>query len=142
MQLKEIMTPNVEAVSRETSITEAARRMAAHDIGFLVVIDDGGPVGVLTDRDIVLRVVAEGEDPAAVTAEAVMTPHVELLDETSDVEEAARLMRDHQIRRLLVRGDHNRIVGVVSLGDLAVDADDDELSGETLQEISQPAHPR
>ena len=142
MQLKEIMTPNVESISRETHVAEAARKMAAQDIGFLVVIDDAGPVGVITDRDITLRVVAEGLDPTQVPVGKVMTSDVEIVDAAIEVEDAANLMKEKQIRRLLVRGDNDRYVGVVSLGDLAVDTGDDRLSGDTLQEISKPAQPR
>ena len=142
MQLKEIMTRNVESITREAHVSEAARKMAARDIGFLVVIDDAGPVGVITDRDITVRVVAEGLDPTEVPVGKVMTDDVEIVDETTNVEAAANLMKEKQIRRLLIRGDNNRYVGVVSLGDLAVDAGNDRLSGETLEEISKPAQPR
>lgn len=142
MLLKEIMTPNVESVSREVHVAEAARKMAAHDIGFLVVIDDSGPIGVITDRDIAIRVVAEGLDPTEVPVGKVMTPDVEILDDTTDVETAANLMKEKQIRRILVRTENGRYVGVVSLGDLAVDTGNDRLSGDTLQEISKPAQPR
>jgi CBS domain-containing protein len=142
MQLKEIMTCNVESITREAHVSEAARKMAAHDIGFLVVIDDKGPVGVITDRDITIRVVAEGLNPTEVPVGKAMTPEVEVVDETLDVEAAANLMKDKQIRRLLIRGENDRYVGVVSLGDLAVDTGNDQLSGATLEEISKPAQPR
>lgn len=141
MILKEIMTPNVEAVSAEASLVEAARKMAQLDVGFLPVLGDVDVAGVVTDRDIVVRAIAEGEDPKQTTVKTVMTAVVETLPEDTPVEEAAQLMESRQIRRLLVTGDHGRKVGVVSLGDIAVKTKNDPLSGETLEEVSQPAQP-
>lgn len=140
MTLREIMTPVVETVSRATSVQEAARRMAAMDIGFLVVADEDEPCGVVTDRDIVIRVVGEGLDPTTPVDEA-MTPDCEVLDDSVSIEEAAALMKDKQIRRLVIRGSDGELAGVVSLGDLACDTGDDELAGETLEAISEPASP-
>ena len=144
MELREIMTRAVETVGRGTPVQEAAKRMAAMNIGFLVVVDSDGaeaePAGVVTDRDIVVRVVAEGHGPESPVEEA-MTSVVHVLAETTDVEEAAALMKDKQIRRLVVRGADGMLAGVVSLGDLACDGDDEELAGETLEAISEPATP-
>ncbi len=140
MNLRDIMTPTVETVSRGTSVQEASRRMAEMNIGFLVVCDDAEPCGVVTDRDIVVRVVAEGLDPSTPIEEA-MTPTCEVLDEATEIEEAAAIMKDKQIRRLVVRGADGELAGVVSLGDLACDTGDDELSGSTLEAISEPAAP-
>ncbi len=141
MTLHEIMTPVVETVSRSTPVQEAARQMAQMDIGFLVVADEeNGPCGVVTDRDIVLRIVAEGLDPLTPIEEA-MTPTCEVVPDTMNVEEAAALMKGKQIRRLVVRGNDDELAGVVSLGDVACDGEDEELAGETLEGISEPAAP-
>lgn len=140
MTLREIMTPAVETVSKATSVQEAAKRMAQMDIGFLVVADDSEPSGVVTDRDIVLRIVAEGLDPLTPVEEA-MTPACEVVEDAMSVQDAAALMRDKQIRRLVIRGADGELAGVVSLGDLACDGDDEELAGETLEAISEPAAP-
>lgn len=140
MDLRDIMTPTVESVTVGTSVQEAARRMAEMNIGFLVVCNDAEPCGVVTDRDIVVRVVAAGLDSATLVDEA-MTPTCEVLDEATSVEEAASIMKDKQIRRLVVRGADGELAGVVSLGDLACDTGDDELSGSTLEAISEPAAP-
>ncbi|HEX6986600.1 MAG TPA: CBS domain-containing protein, partial [Planctomycetaceae bacterium] len=127
-----------------TPIQEAARKMAEMNIGFLVVT--GGdetapePLGVVTDRDIVVRAVAEGLGPDTPVEEA-MTPTVHVVDDSLSVEEAASLMKDKQIRRLVIRGADGELAGVVSLGDLACDGDDEELAGETLEAISEPATP-
>lgn len=141
MLLKEIMTPNVEAVSLETSLVEAARKMQQLDVGFLPVLGETDVAGVVTDRDIVVRAISKGDDPNHTTVKAVMTAVVETLPEDTPVDEAAKLMESKQIRRILVTGSHGRKVGVVSLGDIAVKAKNDPLSGELLEEISEPAHP-
>ena len=140
MQLREIMTRNVETVGPEATVREAAHRMAEVNIGFLVVAGGDGPAGVVTDRDLVVRGLAVGHGPETPIGE-LMTPSCEALDESADVEEAAAVMKDKQIRRVLVRGEGGAIVGVVSLGDLACDTGDDELSGATLEAVSEPASP-
>ncbi|MBW3539898.1 MAG: CBS domain-containing protein [Planctomycetes bacterium] len=141
MHLKELMTKDVESVAPSATLRHAAERMAALDVGFLPVADDAHPVGVLTDRDIAIRAVAAGRNPDETTVRDVMTTAVQMLDEDQDVEEAARLMRDRKIRRVLVKGADGRLCGVVSLGDLAVDVGND-LSAEVLQGVSQPAEPQ
>lgn len=140
MTLREIMTPVVETVSKTTTVEEAAKKMASINIGFLVVADDNEPSGVVTDRDIVVRVVAAGLGPDT-TVEEAMTPNCEVVDESMDLEEATSLMKDKQIRRLVIRGADGELAGIVSLGDIACDTGDDELSGSTLEAISEPASP-
>lgn len=141
MLLRDIMTPNVETVSLETPLSEAARKMASLDVGFLPVIDSDSITGVITDRDIVIRGIAKGLDPTATPVSAVMSEDAETLPEDADVRDAAKLMEARQIRRVLVTGPKGRYVGVVSLGDLAVKADDDTRSGEILEEVSTPSRP-
>ena len=141
MQLKDIMSIQVEAISEEAPLTEAARRMAQEDIGFLPVIGNDSISGVITDRDIVIRCIADGQDPTIVTVKAVMTRDVFVLPDEADVTEAAALMEEQQIRRILVQDDQERYVGVVSLGDLAR-ATGHELSGEVLERVSEPATAR
>lgn len=108
--VKDVMTPGVVAVRPDASLVEAARPMRAQDIGDVLVADGQRIVGVLTDRDITVRAVAEGTDPLAVSALSVCTP--------DPVAAAAALMRAHAVRRLPVVED-GLPVGVVSLGDLA-----------------------
>jgi CBS domain-containing protein len=138
MKLKAIMTGNVEVIHPNDSLQTAARKMHERDIGFLPVCDGDRLIGVLTDRDIVLRAVAEGvESGAVIGPDLVTSPAIYCFDDQS-VEEAARLMHDNQIRRLVVlRRADKQLVGVISLGDLAVNVDD-RLSGEVLQSISEP----
>jgi CBS domain-containing protein len=137
MQLREAMTRNVEAVSAEATIQEAAQKMTACDLGFLPVVEHNLPVGVITDRDIATRAVARGYDPRRTPVRRVMTSKLESMKEDEPVESAARRMQEKQIRRVLVEDINRRIVGVVTLGDLAVGAPDVQMTGETLEGVSQ-----
>ncbi len=139
MQLKEIMTPAVDSISVGRSVSEAAQIMRRLDVGFLPVLDQH-IVGVITDRDIVVRCLAEGKDARETPVEAVMTREVEMLPEHADVEDAADLMEKQQIRRVLVTGTNGGCIGIVSLGDLAVKNPDTALTGTVTAKISQPAH--
>lgn len=141
MQLKDIMTRDVEVVHPNMKLEEAARKMDALDIGPLPVCDEGRLVGMITDRDITVRATAAGADPRSTRVQDVMTRDVVYGYEDQDVNEAARIMQERQIRRLLVLNRDKRLVGIVSLGDLAVDAENTRLSGETLEGVSRPAEP-
>jgi CBS domain-containing protein len=123
---------------------EAARKMKKLDVGPLPVCGENDRlVGMVTDRDIVIRAVAEGRDLTETQVQDVMTPGIEYCLEDQSVEEAARHMREKQIRRLVVLSDNHRLVGIVSLGDLAVEMlSEEELVGSALEGISQPAAPR
>src|SRR5436309_16081443 len=112
------------------------------DVGPLPVCDGDRLVGMLTDRDITVRAVAAGCDPRTTPASAAMTPEVIFVYEDQDVAEAARLMKDKEVRRLMVLNRDKRLVGMLSLGDLAVDVGDEQVSSETLERVSEPAEPR
>jgi CBS domain-containing protein len=142
MQVYEAMTPHVVSVAPEATLMEAARAMKDLDIGPLPVTDGERLLGVVTDRDITVRATAEGLDPRETRVDAVMTPGAVCCRAADDVKEAASLMQREQLRRLLVIDDGGRLVGVVSLGDIAVQGQDDRLSGETLEQVSQPALPK
>ncbi|WP_447041336.1 CBS domain-containing protein [Streptomyces sp. DSM 118878] len=120
--VRDVMTPGVVAVRPDASLVEAAQLMRAQDIGDVLVAVDGQVVGVLTDRDITLRAVADGADPLTVSAQAVCTPSPVVVAPDDAVEYAVDLMRDHAIRRLPVVEDGDP-VGMVSLGDLALARD-------------------
>ena len=138
MKVSEAMTPSVVTVSRETPLADAARLMRDSDVGPLPVADEGRLVGVLTDRDITIRAVADGKDPFSTRVDEVMTPKVVCCLDTDDVERAAEMMQSAQLRRLLVVSEDGRLAGIVSLGDIAVRTGNDTLSGETLQHVSEP----
>jgi CBS domain-containing protein len=137
MKLKEIMTSEVEVIHPNDTLQTAASKMHDRDIGFLPVCDGDRLIGVLTDRDLITRALAEGmESKAILGRDLVTSPAIYCFDDQS-VDEAAKLMHDNQIRRLVILSRDKRMVGVVSLGDLAISADD-KLSGELLQSVSEP----
>jgi CBS domain-containing protein len=139
MQAKDVMTAGVECISPDSSLCEAAERMKALDVGALPVCGDDHLIGMITDRDITLRSVTAGHDPRIVRVRDVMTPEIFCCFEDQDVTEVAELMRSKQVRRLPVLNDDKRLVGIISLGDLAIETHDDELSGHCLEGISEPA---
>jgi len=137
-RLDQIMTSDVEVVRPETTAFEAASTMKRLDVGALPVCDGRRLLGMVTDRDIVVRAVAEGRDPHLISARDVMTRALIYAQEDDSVERGADLMRQHQIRRLPIVDRQQQLVGIVSLGDLAVDVGDDHLSGATLEHVSKP----
>ncbi|AWW36829.1 CBS domain-containing protein [Streptomyces cadmiisoli] len=132
--VREVMTPGVVAVRPDASVAEAARLMRAQDVGDVVVADGEQVVGVLTDRDIAVRAVAEGLDPSGVSARSVCTPDPVVVSPQDPVSTAVALMREKAVRRLPVVED-GLPVGVVSLGDLALAQDPDS----ALADISRAA---
>jgi CBS domain-containing protein len=135
MNISEVMTPNPRSVSPSDSIQNAARIMRDEDAGAVPVVDNGRAVGIVTDRDIVIRVVAEGGQLNGPIRDIVTGALVSARPDMS-TREAAQLMSDHQIRRLPVV-ENDRLVGIVSIGDLAVKEGKDGRIGDTLQHISE-----
>ncbi len=141
MKLNEIMTRDVEIVHPDDSLQIAALKMRNRNIGFLPVFDGNRLVGVLSDRDISVRALARGlNSNNLVTGDMVSSPVIYCYED-QDVEEAAQLMQENQIRRLVVLDRDKRLAGVVSLGDLAMNGSS-HLSGEVLQSISEPVPAR
>jgi len=137
MQAKKIMTPEVECISPETTIREAAEKMKSLDVGFLPVCKNDRLVGTITDRDIVLRVIAEGKDVNDCKTQDVMTNDVYWCYEDQTTDEVASFMASKEIRRVLVLNREKRLVGVISIGDLAQARGVQKKAGETIKEISQ-----
>ena len=121
--VKEVMTPRPQTVKTSSTVAEAARKMRQNDVGAMVVVDDSDRVvGVVTDRDLTVRVIAEGKDPASTRIAEAASRDLTTITPTDSAEQAVRLMREHALRRLpVVEGD--RPVGIVSIGDLAVERD-------------------
>jgi CBS domain-containing protein len=142
MHLKEIMTPHVEVIAPEASIYEAAQKMSHLEIGPLPVCEGERLVGMLTDRDITVRAVAAGRDPVTTLVREVMTPELVYGFEDQDLEDAARLMEQYQIRRLPVLNRGKQLVGIVALGDLAIHPGQQPLAGEVLEQVSEPGTSR
>jgi CBS domain-containing protein len=134
MLLRDVMTRHVEVIHPDATLREAAQKMKTLDVGPVPVCDGERLVGMLTDRDITIRATAEGRDPNSTRARDVMTPEITYCFEDQDVREAARIMEERQIRRLVVLNRDKRLVGIVSLGDLATQTGDEELDSSELSE--------
>jgi len=122
MNIRDVMTPNPRTVTADDSIQNAARIMRDEDTGAVPVVENGRPVGIVTDRDIVVRALAEDKDTDVSVREAVSGKPVTVRPSAS-VDEAIQLMRDNAIRRLPVVDKDNRPVGIVTIGDLAREKD-------------------
>jgi CBS domain-containing protein len=140
MKIREIMTPGVQCVRPDESLIDAASLMRQLDVGVLPVLKGDAVLGMITDRDITIRAVAQGRIPEETQVREVMTPGVFFVYDDQDVEEAMDVLKEHQIRRLPVISRDRRLVGILSLGDIAVDANASR-SGEALKQVSQPAEP-
>jgi CBS domain-containing protein len=139
MLVKDIMTRELEVVSPGHTLEQAAQKMEALDVGPLPVCEGRRVVGVLTDRDITVRATAAGCDPKTTLVTDTMSQEIICCSEDQDVRDAARLMKEKQVRRLLVMNREGELVGIVSLADLATEAGDPRQPGEVLKEVSQPA---
>lgn len=138
MKLSEIMTQDVEIIQPDDTLRLAAQKMKDRDIGFLPVCDGDSLMGVLSDRDIAIRALADGMDINVMLGRDLMTTPALYCFDDQDVTEAAKVMGDNQIRRLVILGrDSERVVGVISLGDL-VRRGITDLSGQVLQKVSEP----
>lgn len=132
---REIMTTNVTSVSPTAPIREAAAMMRDGDIGSLPVVENGRLVGIVTDRDIVVRAIAEGAD-ASTSVSAAMTADVFSVKPDDFVFEAIRLMGDKQIRRIPVINEDGSLAGIIAMADIALEVEDEREIAEALEEIS------
>jgi len=138
LKVREIMTKDVAYVNPMANITEAAQIMQKHNIGSVPVCDKSGVVGIITDRDIVIRNVAHGENPQNTIVKDVMTSNVTTVTPDMDIKQVSEIMSQSQIRRLPVV-ENNMIVGIVALGDIATDKRFDIEASEALTDISRPS---
>lgn len=141
MQIKAVMTQIVECIRPEATLQEAAELMKECDVGLLPVSENDRLAGVLTDRDITVRSVSFGDDPWTERVRDAMTPEVFYCFEDQDIAVAAQIMRERQVRRLPVLDREKQLVGIVSLGDLVVTADE-QLAGHALEGISELSPPK
>jgi CBS domain-containing protein len=141
MQVSEIMTPHVEVIHPEATLKEAAQKMSRLEIGPLPVCDGEQLVGMLTDRDITIRATAQGCDPNTTRVREAMTSEVVYCFADQEVQIAAQMMQMRQIRRVPVLNRDKQLVGIVSLGDLSVETQDQQLAGQTLENVSEPGKP-
>jgi CBS domain-containing protein len=133
-KVEEIMTTNPRTVKVDDTVQDAAAVMRDNDIGDAIVVEDGQVTGIVTDRDIAVRAVAEGRDASSTEIREICTTGIEAIEPNASVDDALRTMREHDIRRLPVVK-NGRPVGIISLGDLAVEREPDS----TLADISAAA---
>lgn len=140
MKVKEIMTENPICCEGETSLEEVARMMVENDCGAIPVVQDQDswkPIGIITDRDIATRAVAQGRNPLELTAEECMSPSPVTIGPDFEIGECLREMEEHQIRRILVVDDNGGCCGIVALADIALHTGEKE-AGEVVEEVSRP----
>lgn len=136
-KVRDVMTERPRCVAPETPLSEAAQLMESEDVGALPVLDGEQLAGMVTDRDIVIRAVAKGKDPRGMPVREVSTRDVVAVGSEEDLSEALKLMASHQVRRLPVIDEDNRLVGVLSQADVAMEAKEKAV-GEMVEEISKP----
>jgi CBS domain-containing protein len=134
--VRDAMTSNPRSIESSTTVTEAARLMKAEDVGSLPIVDGDQLVGMVTDRDAVIRVVAEGKDPQSTTVGEIASRDLVTVDPEQDLDEAMRLMAQHQVRRLPVAEEDGRLVGILAQADVAREGKDAQ-TGQVVQEISE-----
>ena len=132
---REIMTRNVKTANRAATLQEVAALMRDGDMGAVPVVEDGKLVGIVTDRDIVVRAIADGRDASAPIGD-VMTTEVFSVLENNFVFEAIRLMGDKQVRRVPIINNSGELVGIIAMADVALETEDQREIAETLEEIS------
>ena len=137
MKVSEAMTAQVVTATPQTTVAEVARTMSQIDSGVVPVMDDGKVVGVITDRDIVVRGLAEGKNLESARVTDVMTTSIRTVREDSTVNDALTLMTTAEIRRVPVVNNRNEIVGILSLGDIASEGNQDGKVGKAVEDISE-----
>jgi CBS domain-containing protein len=136
-QARDVMTPNPASVSDRDSIKRVAEIMKREDAGVVPVVDGRKIIGIITDRDIVVRLLAEGKDPANAKVNEAMSKQVRTVKEDTPVNEVLELMSNEQIRRVPVTNSNNELVGIVSIGDIASESKEIVKVGRTVEEISE-----
>lgn len=139
MQVEQIMNKDVKMIESKSYVDEAARKMKTFDIGFLPVHENGKVVGAITDRDIAIRCVAEDMDPRETRVSQTMTSHVFCCYQDQDIQQAAQLMEENQIHRLIVLDRQDQIAGVLSTRDFAIKAGNEHLTFEVFERICESA---
>lgn len=135
--IRDVMTANPECVSEKDSIRDAARIMKDSDTGVVPVVDGKKIIGLITDRDIVVRGIAEGKNLENVRVNELMTKSVRSVREDATVSEVLELMGNAEVRRVPVVNDRDELVGIVSMGDIATNTNQDGKVGKTVEEISE-----
>ena len=140
MRAKEIMTRNPRTVTPDAKLAEAARLMQSEDVGIIPVVDGGNQnlVGVVTDRDIAIRVVAEGKDAGSMSVRDVMSTNVRTCREDDDVNDVMEVMGSEQVRRVPIVDERGSLVGIVAQADVVLEGKSDKKAERTIEKISEP----
>lgn len=139
MLVKDVMSTNADYLAPEATLRQAAQEMASHDFGFLPVAEEGKFLGVITDRDMVIRGIAKGLNPDETKLSDVLTHDFFSIFEDEDLKQAAESMEEHQIRRLVVLDRDNHITGILSLSDICNNCRDEDLQWEIDQKVYEKA---
>mgnify|MGYP003576136867 CR=1 FL=1 len=140
MTCSDVMTKNPKTCAPTDNVQQAAQAMKSEDVGPIPIVGDNGKLeGIITDRDIVLKVVAEGRDPKTTKLTEVMTTDLVTCPPDGDIEETLDLMEDNQVRRIPVVDASGRLVGIISQADIATRLDDSEKTAELVEDISKAA---
>jgi CBS domain-containing protein len=134
--VRDAMTSNPRSIEPSTMVADAAKLMKAEDVGSLPIVEGDQLVGMVTDRDIVIRAVAERKDPQSTTVGEIASRDIVTVDLEQDLDEALRLMAQHQVRRLPVAEEDGRLVGILAQADVAREGTDAK-TGQVVQEISE-----
>lgn len=144
MKVRELMTRNPATCTRDTRLDEVARMMVEHDCGAIPVVESNGqsgkPAGIITDRDITTRIVAQGKNPLEKTVRDAMTSSAVTVSVDEDIQECADIMEEKQLRRMIVVDESGNICGIVAQADIARHRED--LAGELVEEVSEPHRSR
>lgn len=142
MNVKEVMTAQFEMIDSTSSLNEAAKRMQSLNVGVLPIREGTKLIGLVTDRDIVVRGLAQQLDPSSTQVKDIISSRLVCCSGEDNVEEAARLMQENKVRRLIVCDQERTPTGIVSLGDIATKTKQEQLAGAALESISEPATPQ
>ena len=140
MKVKDVMTRNVAYINPASTVVEAAQLMQKHNVGSVPVCDENGIIGIVTDRDIIVRNIAHGKDPHQTPVKDVMTSEVTSVGPETEIRDVFGIMSEKKIRRIPVV-ENNQLVGIVALGDVATSAKQDVEISSTLADISSPSRP-
>lgn len=138
MQVKDVMTADFQIIAQDATVEDAARMMRELDVGMIPVGDRKHLIGTITDRDIAVRAVAEGRDPALTSVKHIMSADIVYCYDDDDVGGAARAMEARRIRRLVVVNRQNEPVGIVALADIVTSPGGRDVAGDVLEQVSQP----
>ena len=140
MKVSTIMSRQTRTILPDATVEQAARKMRDHEIGLLPIVEENQIIGIVTDRDLAIRALAEGRNPHLTTVREVMTPEALWCYEDDSITDAAKIMEKHRVRRLLVKNRKHELTGVLTVTDLATRAANEKLPGHVLHKLADASH--